>query len=155
MVLRIREGKRGKDRLTLLSDTTLTVLRKYWKLYQPKHLLFPGQKAETHITPNIVRQSFRKSVEKAGITKNISLRAMRAIEICRTVELGGRMLRCDACDVERPEYNYIAQNVSLVELRNGLRPGEKRFYRSIISMWCSRYLPNLTLIELGKDPRHL
>ena len=30
---------------------------------------------------------------------------MRAIEVCRTAELGGHLERCDACGFERPAYN--------------------------------------------------
>ena len=33
------------------------------------------------------------------------LRVMRAIEICRTAELGGHLERCSACGHERPAYN--------------------------------------------------
>jgi len=33
------------------------------------------------------------------------LRAMRAIEICRTAALGGHLSKCDLCGVEQPVYN--------------------------------------------------
>jgi hypothetical protein len=32
-------------------------------------------------------------------------KVMRAIEACRTAELGGHMERCDVCGLERPAYN--------------------------------------------------
>ena len=33
------------------------------------------------------------------------LEVMRAVEVCRTAELGGHIERCDACGFERPAYN--------------------------------------------------
>ena len=33
------------------------------------------------------------------------LRVMRAVEVCRTKELGGHLKRCDACGFEHPAYN--------------------------------------------------
>lgn len=32
-------------------------------------------------------------------------KVIRAVKVCRTEELGGRLYRCDACDFERPVYN--------------------------------------------------
>ena len=42
MAVRIRQGKGGKDRYTLLSETCLEELRNYYKAFQPKNWLFPG-----------------------------------------------------------------------------------------------------------------
>lgn len=42
-LLVIRGAKGNKDRTTILSDTTLVLLRKYYRLYRPKEYLFEGQ----------------------------------------------------------------------------------------------------------------
>lgn len=42
-LLLIRGAKGNKDRTTILSDTTLALLRKYYRKYRPKELLFEGQ----------------------------------------------------------------------------------------------------------------
>jgi integrase/recombinase XerD len=50
MVIRVEQGKGRKDRYTVLSEKLLWELREYWQKYSPKHWLFPGQKADRHIT---------------------------------------------------------------------------------------------------------
>jgi len=44
MTVRIRKGKGGKDRYSILSQTTLEHLRQYWREYRPARWLFEGQK---------------------------------------------------------------------------------------------------------------
>jgi len=43
MCLRVRQGKGGKDRYTLLPPTLLDALRHYWCAYHPKEWLFPSR----------------------------------------------------------------------------------------------------------------
>jgi integrase/recombinase XerD len=42
MRIKVRSGKGGKDRFSLLGNKNLKALREYWKLYRPTDLLFPG-----------------------------------------------------------------------------------------------------------------
>ena len=42
MCLKVRQGKGGKDRYTLLSPRLLETLRLYWRVARPKHWLFPN-----------------------------------------------------------------------------------------------------------------
>ena len=46
MMIRIENGKGGKDRYTILSAKLLEELRSYWKKYRPdpEHWLFPNGK---------------------------------------------------------------------------------------------------------------
>jgi site-specific recombinase XerD len=46
----VRDGKGGKDRYTLLSDSALATLRDYWRKYRPKS-------AEGYIFPTVVNLS--------------------------------------------------------------------------------------------------
>ena len=41
--IKIQQSKGKKDRYTLLTKKTLVVLRKYFKEYKPKELLFEGE----------------------------------------------------------------------------------------------------------------
>lgn len=41
-VIRIEQGKGGKDRYVMLSPQLLRILRSYWRLTRPKRWLFPG-----------------------------------------------------------------------------------------------------------------
>jgi site-specific recombinase XerD len=72
----IREGKGKKDRTTLLADTTLRLLRKYYVTYRPKVYIFEspqGGKYSTKSVQSILQQSLRK----AGISKPASPHTLR------------------------------------------------------------------------------
>jgi len=43
MLIRIEQGKGGRDRYIMLSPHLLVVLRAYWRETRPVHWLFPGQ----------------------------------------------------------------------------------------------------------------
>jgi len=42
MVIRVEQGKGGKDRYVMLSPQLLRILRTYWRLARPKRWLFHG-----------------------------------------------------------------------------------------------------------------
>jgi hypothetical protein len=42
MVIRVEQGKGGKDRYIMLSPHLLRILRRYYRLLRPRHWLFPG-----------------------------------------------------------------------------------------------------------------
>jgi integrase len=42
MMVRISQGKGGKDRHSILAQTTLEHLRQYWRKYRPTEWLFEG-----------------------------------------------------------------------------------------------------------------
>lgn len=76
----VRDSKGGKDRYTILSEECLTVLRKYWLQYKPHHpegWLFPGVKNVTHINVDTVGCAFDRSIERAEITKDVSVHSLR------------------------------------------------------------------------------
>ena len=43
MLIRVEQGKGGRDRYIMLSPQLLVVLRAYWRETRPVHWLFPGQ----------------------------------------------------------------------------------------------------------------
>jgi integrase/recombinase XerD len=69
MVLRIRNGKGGQDRFTMLSPRLLVILRRYWLLDQPTAWLFPGRDAAHPISTDAVRRVFRRACAAAGLTR--------------------------------------------------------------------------------------
>lgn len=77
MVLLVRDGKGGKDRLTVLSPRLLDLLRRYWKVEKPQGWLFPGRTREGHISPNSVRSAFRGVLLEAGIQGKFSPHHLR------------------------------------------------------------------------------
>jgi site-specific recombinase XerD len=78
MVLHIRGGKGGKDRLVPLSPRMLAALRRYWaKTRPPSTWLFPGRGPEAPITKDAVRKVLKCAVKELGLTKQLSLHSLR------------------------------------------------------------------------------
>lgn len=78
MVLTVRGGKGGKDRCTLLPGQLLSFLRDYWRSFRPRNgFLFPGRYGRGHVSPNNVRQMFRRASQLAQIRKDISTHVLR------------------------------------------------------------------------------
>ena len=78
MQLFIRSGKGAKDRYALLSQANLEILRDYWKSYHPKEWLFYSRiNTGTHITPRAVQDIFHKFINKAKITKKVTVHSLR------------------------------------------------------------------------------
>lgn len=89
MQLLIRNGKGSKDRYALLSQANLTVLRDYWKVYRPKEWLFHSRNhTGTHMTTKSIENLFRKYVQKAKITKNVTVHTLRHCFATHLLESG-------------------------------------------------------------------
>jgi integrase/recombinase XerD len=77
MLLRIENGKGGKDRYAMLSPRLLEILRAYWLQARPSSWLFPGQKPDTHVTGGAVQAACRLARERARIGKRVTSHALR------------------------------------------------------------------------------
>ena len=88
MTVRINQGKGGKDRYSILSQTTLEHLRQYWKKYRPTEWLFDGQKKDDHITTHSIQLMFYAAKKRAGITKPVSVHALRHSFATHLIEAG-------------------------------------------------------------------
>jgi site-specific recombinase XerD len=88
MMVRVQQGKGGKDRYTILSQTALECLRQYWRAYRPKDWLFEGQKEGTHVCLSSIRQIFVEAKERAGITKPASPHTLRHSFATHLIEAG-------------------------------------------------------------------
>jgi integrase/recombinase XerD len=87
MQIRVEQGKGKKDRYTLLSNKTLGILRKYFLQYKPKVWIFEGAKGEQYAARSI-QEILRKSVEKAGIKKHITVHTLRHSFATHLLEAG-------------------------------------------------------------------
>lgn len=56
MVIRVHQGKRKKDRYTLLSPILLQMLRHYWVAVRPVRYLFPGQSLDRPMSASTVQR---------------------------------------------------------------------------------------------------
>ena len=88
MCLRIRQGKRKKDRLGLLSETMLTELDAYWLARRPEDWLFPGRKPGRAITCKAAWNIFQAAKAKAGITKRGGMHSLRHAFATHLLEAG-------------------------------------------------------------------
>lgn len=77
MLVLIRSGKGAKDRVSILSDVALKLLRDYYRVYRPEKWLFPGPKAGRHITERTVQKVFVQAKDKAGIHKDATVHSLR------------------------------------------------------------------------------
>src|SRR5262249_6043951 len=91
-VLLVRQGKGGKARLVPLSPQLLADLRAYGQRYRPAHGLFPGQRADTHVSVGQVQRVCRRAVQAAGLTKRASLHTLRHSYATHLLEAGGGLV---------------------------------------------------------------
>jgi site-specific recombinase XerD len=76
MVIRVRGAKGNKDRYTLLSETILKDLRKYYLQWKPSLYLFEGIKKGKY-SANSVGLVVSRAGKKAGILKRVSPHVLR------------------------------------------------------------------------------
>ena len=77
MVIRIENGKGGKDRYVMLSVQLLHILRAYWKLTRPQRFLFPGRDGDTAVNVTVLHAACRSAYAAAGIAKKVSVHTLR------------------------------------------------------------------------------
>jgi len=75
-VITIKRAKGKKDRISLLSDRVITLLREYYKQYKPKEWLFEGQKGGKY-SPKSVQKIFQAACFKSGIKKHATIHTLR------------------------------------------------------------------------------
>lgn len=76
MLLIIRSGKGKKDRVSLLSEKTLELLRQYYQKYRPSKFLFEGQNKEQYSASSI-RKILSNAALKAGIRRRVTPHMLR------------------------------------------------------------------------------
>lgn len=76
-VIRVRQGKGGKDRDVMLSTQLLVILRTYWRLARPRLYLFPGRDEDRPINPTTLHAACRSAVKAAGLAKPVTLHTLR------------------------------------------------------------------------------
>jgi len=76
MVILINGAKGKKDRISLLSDNLLQLLRQYYKEYKPNKYLFEGQNGGKY-SPTSIANILKKAALKAGIKKKVTPHMLR------------------------------------------------------------------------------
>ena len=76
MLIRVEDSKGNKDRLTLLSKTTLNDLRVYFKEYRPKTYLFEGKNGKKYSAQSVLK-IVTYAAEKARISARVTPHILR------------------------------------------------------------------------------
>ena len=76
MVIRINGAKGKKDRISLLSNDLLLLLRQYYKQYRPHKYLFEGQNGGQY-SASSVANILKNATKKAGINKAVTPHMLR------------------------------------------------------------------------------
>ncbi len=83
MILRVEQGKGGRDRHAMLSPQLLVILRLWYRQGQterkmlPGGWLFPGQNPVNPLSTRQLRRAFHSARETAEINKKVSLHSLR------------------------------------------------------------------------------
>jgi integrase/recombinase XerD len=88
MVVVVRQGKGGKDRLVPLSARLLAELRAYWRVSRPATWLFPGLVPDQPLTDGTVHRWFQELVERAGFCKRVTCHTLRHSFATHLLEAG-------------------------------------------------------------------
>ncbi len=76
-VIRVEQGKGGRDRYAMLSDPLLDLLRAWWREARPQGWLFSGQNPVNPMTTRQLSRAFHGAKEAANIDKRVSLHTLR------------------------------------------------------------------------------
>jgi len=77
MVIRVEQGKGGKDRYVMLSARLLAILRSYWRVARPRHWLFPGRGEVKPIHVGVLQAACRSACAAAGFSKRVTVHTLR------------------------------------------------------------------------------
>jgi site-specific recombinase XerD len=79
MVIRVRQGKGGKDRYTLLSPVLLEALREYWRAWRPETFLFPSRNlgGTAPVSASCLQRACTTAARDAGLRTGIGLHTLR------------------------------------------------------------------------------
>ena len=77
MIIRVEQGKGGKDRNVMLSPHLLNLLRGWWKAARPQGWLFPGRDPAQPMTTRQLNRVCHAAAQMAEINKRVSLHTLR------------------------------------------------------------------------------
>jgi integrase/recombinase XerD len=97
MMIHVHRGKGAKDRYVSLPQSTLHLLRSYWRTHRHPHLLFPAlgrngngaKQAQTPMAKSSVQGAFRRAKFDAGIAKKgVAIHTLRHCYATHLLEAG-------------------------------------------------------------------
>ena len=88
MCLKVRQGKGGQDRYTLLSPRLLEMLRHYWGVRRPRIWLFPNRSGSAPIDINTAQRAYCAARDAAGIAPEGGIHTLRHAFATHLIESG-------------------------------------------------------------------
>src|SRR5215813_35209 len=77
MIIRVEQGKGGKDRYVMLSPSLLDLLRAWWRAARPRGWLFPGRAPAQPMTTRQLNRACHAAAQMAEINKRVSPHTLR------------------------------------------------------------------------------
>jgi site-specific recombinase XerD len=87
-VIRVRQGKGARDRMTLLSPRLLDALREYWRQERPDPWLFPSRDKRGHLCAGAAKHLYAQAKRRAKIQKPGGLHTLRHTFATHLLEAG-------------------------------------------------------------------
>ena len=88
MLLRVEQGKGGKDRYVMLSPQLLRILRAYWRLAKPAAWLFPGRQGDRPVGTGTLQAARRVAAREADLGKPVTVHTLRHSFATHLLEAG-------------------------------------------------------------------
>ena len=88
MCLKVRQGKGGQDRYTLLSPRLLEALRCYWRDCRPRTWLFPNSSGTAPIDLSTAQRIYCAARDAAGIPREGGIHTLRHAFATHLIEAG-------------------------------------------------------------------
>ena len=88
MLIRVHQGKGGRDRYIMLSPQLLVVLRTYWRETRPAHWLFPGQDESRPLDPRVLQATCRIARGTAKLDQPVTVHTLRHSFATHLLEAG-------------------------------------------------------------------
>jgi len=88
MCLKVRQGKGGKDRYTLLSARLLETLRRYWQTCRPRTWLFPNRAGDGPMGDQTAQRIYWATCDRAGLTQAAGIHTLRHSFATHLLEAG-------------------------------------------------------------------
>lgn len=120
MMIRVANGKGGKDRYTLLPPLLLETLRLYWRAARPVQWLFPKTDGSCPINISQVQKMFQAAKRRAGVKKEGGIHSLRHAFATHLLEAGvdihtiGRLLGHDKITTTA-RYLHLQQQVAATD----------------------------------------
>lgn len=120
MMIRVVNGKGGKDRYTLLPPQLLDTLRLHWQTARPREWLFPKTDGSKPIGVSQVQKIFHAAKRRAGVQKEGGIHSLRHAFATHLLEAGidihtiGRLMGHDQITTTA-RYLHVKQQVATTD----------------------------------------